>query len=766
MPVSSETSISGPYTPNGVTTSFAFDFKAASASEVVATDGDGNVISTALYSVTLDDDEGGTLTFGTAPEASDYSEIYVLSEPELTQPSDFDNAGPSFNPAALTRAIDRAAIRDLKLNRDIGRALKLPFGEVPITFPGVADRANKYLSFLPDGSLLMSSGTGADSGLREDIASSTGGAMVGTTRADVQTEITDRGTIIPAQTLAAPVVLDTGRHNIGTGRAAPIVMGDESSGVEIPQPGGGDYNYHSQTENMFVNYGDYVDCGDYANDIHFSAYGLSLNNSWWGGQIAAQRIRSSVGHIEIDGEIARSKVGQLFEGESASQSTVHSMVGGTTELVGDCLKADLGISFYSAKSRAYDKFNALFDETAFFANASFDACWFEEYGPGTVTFTESLGRVTALTFNAGAGGGVLDLGAAISPRFASCTFAGGVTVTGGYAPVFDSPLLVGGTLYVESDGHMRDVFFVRNATTTSDGQETVQQVGLTLPGYGENGTTQDHYGVSASHTSLAIAEIAGIGFATGMGHENLFTGDINDSGQWPVKTATLTSGQADPWGGTSATLFEGSAGQWVATGGIAAVDGEKCVMQAIMRAKVADTKISVRIDTQNGGVSPFRRICTYHFTDTRWRIVTLRVDVPSTATSFGFAFQYVDGDFDICQPQLSLGYDLPPILRPGQEVVGPFTQIDRRIIQEASAIPVSGNYWAGDEIVYPAATASTRKRRGAICTVGDGTSVGTWIETGIVADPGAAIADIGVAPTASDYNTVLARLRSAGIIAT
>lgn len=179
MPVSSETSISGPFTPNGVTTSFAFDFKAASASEVVATDGDGNVISTALYSVTLDDDEGGTLTFGTAPEVSDYPEIYVLSEPELTQPSDFDNAGPSFNPAALTRAIDRAAIRDLKLNRDIGRALKLPFGEAAVTFPGVAERANKFLSFLPNGDVLMSSGTGADAGLRPDLASSTGGAMVG-----------------------------------------------------------------------------------------------------------------------------------------------------------------------------------------------------------------------------------------------------------------------------------------------------------------------------------------------------------------------------------------------------------------------------------------------------------------------------------------------------------------------------------------------------------------------------------------------------------
>ncbi len=577
-------------------------------------------------------------------------------------------------------------------------------------------------------------------------------------------QLEDYGIIIPAQTLTAPIVLETGKHSIGTGRPAPIVMDNESDGVEIPQPAGGDYNYHSQTENMFVTYGNYVDCGNYANDIHYSAYGLSLNNSWWGGQIAAQRIRSSVGHIEIDGEIARSKIGQLFQGENTIQNTVHSMVGGVTELTGTAIDADIGIAFYAAKNRAFDKFNKLFGNTGYIANASFDSCWFEEYGPGTVTFSESGGRVTGLSFNAGAGGGHLDLGNAISPRFASSTFAGNVTVSAGYAPVFESPLLVNGEFFVASDGAMRDAFFMRNATTPFDGQGGVQQVAFTLPGYGEAGTTQDHYGVSASHTSLAVAELAGIGLATGMGHKNQFTGDINNAGQWPFKTATLTAAQPDPWGGTSATLFQGTAGQWVATSGIAAISGQKCVMQVVVRAKTPDSKLSLRIDTQDGGQSPFLRICTYHFTDTRWRVITLRTDVPAVS-SFGFGIQYVDGDFDICQPQLSLGYDLPPILRPGQEVVGTFTQIGRRVIQEKSAIPVSGNYWTGDEVVYDAATANTRKRKGAICTSGTGSGVGTWVEYGFVANTGAAIPDIAVAPTASDYNAVLAALRAAGVIA-
>ncbi|PQM29396.1 hypothetical protein CVO77_00200 [Sphingopyxis lindanitolerans] len=145
MPVSNESSIAGPYTPNGATTDFAFDFKATVGNEVVALDQAGALISTALYSVTLDDDEGGVLSFGTAPQISDYSAIYVVSNPELTQPSDFDNTGPSFNPAALTRALDRAAIRDQKQQRDLDRSLKVPFGEAGLNVGSLAGASGKAL---------------------------------------------------------------------------------------------------------------------------------------------------------------------------------------------------------------------------------------------------------------------------------------------------------------------------------------------------------------------------------------------------------------------------------------------------------------------------------------------------------------------------------------------------------------------------------------------------------------------------------------------
>ncbi len=178
MPVNSENSVSGPYYPNGVTKSFAFDFKAASINEVVAVDTAGNIISPAMYSVSIDDDDGGTLTFVTAPTAVDYPVIYVMSDPELTQPSDFDNAGPSFNPAALTRAIDRAAIRDLKIMRHVSRALLAPFGEDGLELPSAAARAGKFLGFGALGALLMLGGTGNDPDLRTAMADPAVGTLL------------------------------------------------------------------------------------------------------------------------------------------------------------------------------------------------------------------------------------------------------------------------------------------------------------------------------------------------------------------------------------------------------------------------------------------------------------------------------------------------------------------------------------------------------------------------------------------------------------
>lgn len=63
----------------------------------VAVQIDGGVVSDSLYSVALDDDAGGTITFVAAPAAG--HSLVVLSDPDFTQQIEFENgsrwlAGP------------------------------------------------------------------------------------------------------------------------------------------------------------------------------------------------------------------------------------------------------------------------------------------------------------------------------------------------------------------------------------------------------------------------------------------------------------------------------------------------------------------------------------------------------------------------------------------------------------------------------------------------------------------------------------------------
>lgn len=183
MPVPTETLIAGPFYPNGSVTAFPFDFKAISADEVIAVSPDGSTIPTALYSVTVNPVAGGSLNFATPPTASEYPVLFVIGRPALTQSANFDNSGPSFNPAALTRAFDAAALRDLRQQVEIDRGLKVPFGEgVPI-LPPAADRRGRFLGFSDvDGSPVIADGTTAEGILRPDLASTDpdkGAALVG-----------------------------------------------------------------------------------------------------------------------------------------------------------------------------------------------------------------------------------------------------------------------------------------------------------------------------------------------------------------------------------------------------------------------------------------------------------------------------------------------------------------------------------------------------------------------------------------------------------
>lgn len=127
MTVNTTSARSGPFTPNGVTTAYPFTFQAASASELKVVI-DGNDVSSSLYTVSLNADQsnfpGGTINFTSAPFGV---ALYVESDPLFTQEADFANAGP-FLLETVDDALDRSALRDIKLQEQVDRAILVPVG--------------------------------------------------------------------------------------------------------------------------------------------------------------------------------------------------------------------------------------------------------------------------------------------------------------------------------------------------------------------------------------------------------------------------------------------------------------------------------------------------------------------------------------------------------------------------------------------------------------------------------------------------------------
>lgn len=183
MAVTVTSTISGPYFPNGATTVFAFDFKAGSASEIQVYrdlgEDEWGLVPSADYTVSVDpDQEGGDVEFSVAPVTGS-GDLYIVSEPLFTREGQYTGEGP-FTPKGLNNQFDRAAVRDLALARDVGRSIKFPLGEESLVLPRAALRAGKFLSFGPDGiTPIFSEGTGADLGLRTDLADLFGAGMVG-----------------------------------------------------------------------------------------------------------------------------------------------------------------------------------------------------------------------------------------------------------------------------------------------------------------------------------------------------------------------------------------------------------------------------------------------------------------------------------------------------------------------------------------------------------------------------------------------------------
>lgn len=174
MTIASTPRRAGPFATNGVQTNFAFAFKVFDEGDLrVVRSEDGVDTDLALgtdYTVSLNADQdsapGGTVTLLDPPNGP---EITLLGDMEVEQPVVITNRG-GFYPRVFNDVFDRLTIYIQQLEEKMTRAALRALG-TPV--------AGKYLVTDANGDFTYSDGTGADAGLRTDLAASTGAALVG-----------------------------------------------------------------------------------------------------------------------------------------------------------------------------------------------------------------------------------------------------------------------------------------------------------------------------------------------------------------------------------------------------------------------------------------------------------------------------------------------------------------------------------------------------------------------------------------------------------
>jgi len=116
--------------------------------------------------------DGGTVTLNTAVATGT---VIIRRDVTPARASNFAPAN-SVPVASVDQALNRLTANMQDVRRDAARSLKMPLGSTPEDVVG--DPANKFLAFDADGDAIFSSGTGADAGLRTDLAASSGAALV------------------------------------------------------------------------------------------------------------------------------------------------------------------------------------------------------------------------------------------------------------------------------------------------------------------------------------------------------------------------------------------------------------------------------------------------------------------------------------------------------------------------------------------------------------------------------------------------------------
>lgn len=177
MAVETDNAFSGPFIPNGATTTFPFTFTAPSAAEVAVMlrNADGTESYPTDFAVNLTPGGGGSVVFAVAPAAG--PQLFILLDPFFTQSIQFEN-GSGWLAEPVNEVADRSASRDQVLRRDLLRGVRMPLGYDGGQLPAPADLIGRFLSMDVNGDWYGASGTGADGALRYDLSQSGGAAMV------------------------------------------------------------------------------------------------------------------------------------------------------------------------------------------------------------------------------------------------------------------------------------------------------------------------------------------------------------------------------------------------------------------------------------------------------------------------------------------------------------------------------------------------------------------------------------------------------------
>lgn len=180
MTVNTETNVVV-YQGNGSATEFDFPFKVPEAEYLLVTRRESAtgaveyVYLASDYVVTgLGDEAGGSITFNTAPLAG--SDIVIKRIVPYTQELDIVNQG-GFYPDTVEQQLDLGVMQTQQIASEVGRSLRVLEGDSLDPLP--LSRAGMFLGFDALGNPVALSGTGSDSALRTDLASSGGAALIG-----------------------------------------------------------------------------------------------------------------------------------------------------------------------------------------------------------------------------------------------------------------------------------------------------------------------------------------------------------------------------------------------------------------------------------------------------------------------------------------------------------------------------------------------------------------------------------------------------------